>query len=284
MSRQTKLHSGTACKGKRAGSTFLFYLLLAGVVIVTVFPFVFMILASFKTTVEIQNPSRFLNFTFITSNYTEVFERFSFAKPIWNSFYVAFMTTVISLVIALPAAYAISKFKMHRMSAGILVTRMIPGICFLLPWFKIFSAMGLTDTYTSLILSYMLVAVPFIIWIMVPHFENLPQDLEQSAMIDGCSQNMIFVRIMLPLSVPGIITAALMSFINAWNNFLFALALSGYQTKTLPMAVYNFIGYAKISWGPLMAAATIITGPIVLLSLIMQKYVVSGMSGGGVKG
>ena len=119
MSRQTKLHSGTACKGKRAGSTFLFYLLLAGVVIVTVFPFVFMILASFKTTVEIQNPSRFLNFTFITSNYTEVFERFSFAKPIWNSFYVAFMTTVISLVIALPAAYAISKFKMHRMSAGI---------------------------------------------------------------------------------------------------------------------------------------------------------------------
>ena len=170
------------------------------------------------------------------------------------------------------------------MSAGILVTRMIPGICFLLPWFKIFSAMGLTDTYTSLILSYMLVAVPFIIWIMVPHFENLPQDLEQAAMIDGCSQNMIFVRIMLPLSVPGIITAALMSFINAWNNFLFALALSGYQTKTLPMAVYNFIGYAKISWGPLMAAATIITGPIVLLSLIMQKYVVSGMTAGAVKG
>ena len=284
MNRQTKIHSNEAYKRKRIGSTILFYLLLTGVIIVTVFPFIFMILASFKTTVEIQNPSRFLNFTFISSNYMEVFERFSFAKPIWNSFYVAFMTTIISLFIGLPAAYAISKFKMHTMSAGILATRMIPGICFLLPWFKIFSSMGLTDTYTSLILSYMLVAVPFIIWIMVPHFENLPQDLEQAAMIDGCSQNMIFIRIMLPLSTPGIITAALMSFINAWNNFLFALALSGYQTKTLPMAVYNFIGYAKISWGPLMAAATIITGPIVLLSLIMQKYVVSGMTAGAVKG
>lgn len=284
MSGQKKIRSNATYKRRKMGSTVLYYLLLTAIIVLTVFPFVFMILASFKTTVEIQNPAKFLNFTLVTSNYAEVFERFSFAKPIWNSFFVAFMTTIISLFIGLPAAYAISKFKMNRMSAGILVTRMIPGICFLLPWFKIFSATGLTDTYTSLIMSYMLVAVPFIIWIMVPHFENLPQDLEQAAMIDGCSQNMIFLRIMLPLSTPGIITAALMSFINAWNNFLFALALSGYQTKTLPMAVYNFIGYAKISWGPLMAAATIITGPIVLLSLIMQKYVVSGMTAGAVKG
>lgn len=130
----------------------------------------------------------------------------------------------------------------------------------------------------------MLVAVPFIIWIMVPHFENLPKDLEQAAMIDGCTANQIFFRVMLPLVTPGLITAALMSFIYSWNNFLFALVLSGYNTKTLPMAVFNFIGYAKISWGPLMAAATIITGPVVLISLIMQKYVVSGMTAGAVKG
>ena len=139
-------------------------------------------------------------------------------------------------------------------------------------------------TYFSLILAYMLVAVPFIIWIMVPHFENLPKDLEQAAMIDGCTANQIFFRVMLPLVTPGLITAALMSFIYSWNNFLFALVLSGYNTKTLPMAVFNFIGYAKISWGPLMAAATIITGPVVLISPIMQKYVVSGMTAGAVKG
>jgi multiple sugar transport system permease protein len=130
----------------------------------------------------------------------------------------------------------------------------------------------------------MFVAVPFIIWLMVPHFENLPQELFEAAMIDGCSENKIFFKILLPLVRPGIITAALMSFIYSWNNFLFALVLSGYETKTLPMAVYNFIGYAKISWGPLMAAATMITGPIVLISLIMQKYVVSGMTAGAVKG
>ena len=103
-------------------------------------------------------------------------------------------------------------------------------------------------------------------------------------MIDGCTANQIFFRVMLPLVTPGLITAALMSFIYSWNNFLFALVLSGYNTKTLPMAVFNFIGYAKISWGPLMAAATIITGPVVLISLIMQKYVVSGMTAGAVKG
>lgn len=271
-------------RAKRGTQSVLYYLFLAAIILVTIFPFVFMVLASFKTTVEIQDPSKFLNFNFILSNYAEVFERYSFGKPIWNSFFVAFMTTVVSLIIGLPAAYAISKYRLHRTSGAILFTRMIPGICFLLPWFQVFAALGLTDTYFSLILAYMLVAVPFIIWIMVPHFENLPKDLEQAAMIDGCTANQIFFRVMLPLVTPGLITAALMSFIYSWNNFLFALVLSGYNTKTLPMAVFNFIGYAKISWGPLMAAATIITGPVVLISLIMQKYVVSGMTVGAVKG
>ena len=271
-------------RAKRYILSAIFYIFLAIIILITVFPFIFMLLASFKTTVEIQDPSKFLNFNFIFTNYLEVFERYDFAKPIWNSFYVAFMTTLVSLVIGLPASYAIAKYQMHRISASILFTRMIPGICFLLPWFQMFAAMGLTDTYLSLILSYMLVAVPFIIWIMVPHFENLPRELEDAAMIDGCTNNEVFIKVMLPLVTPGLITAALMSFIYSWNNFLFALVLSGYETKTLPMAVFNFIGYAKISWGPLMAAATIITGPVVVISLIMQKYVVSGMTAGAVKG
>ena len=275
---------GNAHRKKKFALSVVFYVILAAILLVTIFPFIFMLLASFKTTVEIQDPSKFVNFNFILNNYYEVFERYSFSKPLWNSFYVAFMTTIVSLIIGLPAAYAIARGKMHRTSASILVTRMIPGICFLLPWFKVFSSLHLTDTHLSLILAYMLVAVPFIIWIMIPHFENLPQELIEAAAIDGCTPNMTFLRIMLPLVRPGMITAALMSFIYSWNNFLFALVLSGYETKTLPMNVYNFIGYAKISWGPLMAAATIITGPIVLISLIMQKYVVSGMTAGAVKG
>jgi multiple sugar transport system permease protein len=262
----------------------VYYFVLLIIILITVFPFVFMLLASFKTTVEIQDPTKFLKFNFITTNYVEVFQRYDFSKPLWNSFFTASVTTILSLFIGLPAAYAIAHYRLHKISGGILITRMIPGICFLLPWFKTFSALHLTDTYISLILAYMFVAVPFIIWLMVPHFENLPQELFEAAMIDGCSENKIFFKILLPLVRPGIITAALMSFIYSWNNFLFALVLSGYETKTLPMAVYNFIGYAKISWGPLMAAATMITGPIVLISLIMQKYVVSGMTAGAVKG
>ena len=281
MNKEIKLKSN---KKHEARLSIIYYFVLLIIILVTLFPFIFMLLASFKTTVEIQNPTKFLNFNFITTNYIEVFERYDFKKPLWNSFYTSAITTIVSLVVGLPAAYVIAHYRMHKLSAGILITRMIPGICFLLPWFKTFAALHMTDTYISLILSYMLVAVPFIIWIMVPHFENLPNELFEAAMIDGCTENKIFLKILLPLVRPGIITAALMSFIYSWNNFLFALVLSGYETKTLPMAVYNFIGYAKISWGPLMAAATMITGPIVLISLIMQKYVVSGMTAGAVKG
>lgn len=271
-------------KKKNFWLSVVYYISLAMIIVVTVFPFIFMLLASFKTTVEIQDPTKFLSFNFITTNYVEVFQRYDFTKPLWNSFFTASLTAIISMLIGLPAAYAIAHYRLHKISASILVTRMIPGICFLLPWFKTFAALHLTDTYLSLILSYMLVAVPFIIWIMVPHFENLPAELFEAAMIDGCSEHMTFVKILLPLVRPGMITAALMSFIYSWNNFLFALVLSGYETKTLPMAVYNFIGYAKISWGPLMAAATMITGPIVVISLVMQRYVVSGMTAGAVKG
>ena len=111
-------------RAKRGTQSVLYYLFLAAIILVTIFPFVFMVLASFKTTVEIQDPSKFLNFNFILSNYAEVFERYSFGKPIWNSFFVAFMTTVVSLIIGLPAAYAISKYRLHRTSGAILFTRM----------------------------------------------------------------------------------------------------------------------------------------------------------------
>lgn len=279
-----KLRQPKSRKKTEFWTSVVYYTVLLTVMLITLFPFIFMLLASFKTTVEIQDPSKFLDFNFIITNYVEVFERYDFSKPLWNSFYTSAMTTIVSLIIGLPAAYAIAHYRLHNISAFILITRMIPGICFLLPWFKTFAFLGLTDTHFSLILSYMLVAVPFIIWLMVPHFENLPAELFEAAMIDGCSEHKIFFSILLPLVRPGLITAALMSFIYSWNNFLFALVLSGYETKTLPMAVYNFIGYAKISWGPLMAAATMITGPIVLISLIMQKYVVSGMTAGAVKG
>src|SRR5690606_12958996 len=122
----------------------------------------------------------------------------------------------------------------------------IPGITFLVPWYLIFSQMGLIDTHLAMSLSHLLINLPFVIWIMIPYFDSLPKELEEAAIVDGSSILGVFIRIMVPLSVPGIITASLLSFIFSWNNLVFSMALSGPNTTTLPLAIFNFISYALI--------------------------------------
>jgi len=126
--------------------------------------------------------------------------------------------------------------------------------------------------------------LPLIIWIVTPYFESIPKELEEAAFIDGSSVFRSFIQIMVPLSGPGIFTAAILAFIYSWNNFIFALVLSGKNTKTLPMAIFNFISYTEVNWSGLMAAAVVITGPVILISIALQKYVVSGLTAGAVKG
>jgi len=189
-----------------------------------------------------------------------------------------------SLLLGLPAAYAIAKYHLQKLGMVILVARIIPGITFLIPWFILFSQVNLVDTYTALILSHMLVALPFIVWIMISFFEVLPKEIEESGLIDGCTNHQVFVRIVLLISGPGIITSSLLSFIFSWNNFMFSIILAGDKTKTLPIAVFNFMSYSEINWGGLMAAACIITLPVLVISLFAQRYVVSGLAAGAVKG
>lgn len=262
----------------------LYYIGLIIVIFVVIFPFMWMVLASFKTQKDILSVSKLINFVPTLKNYKTVLVEYSFSKPIFNSFVIAFFSTILSLVLGLPASYSISKYKLTKLSMVILITRITPGLTFLVPWFIIFTKFKLVDTYTSLILTHMLVALPFIIWIMVPFFDGLPSQLEQAARVDGCTRMGAFVRIMLPLSKSGIITSGILSFIFSWNNFMFALILAGAKTKTLPIAIFNFISYAEINWGGLMAAAVIITGPIILISLVLQKYIIKGLTAGAVKG
>jgi multiple sugar transport system permease protein len=248
------------------------------------FPFLWMLLASFKTQAQIMSSGQTFIFTPTTDNYVSVFKDHDFLKFIINSMIVAVASTFLSLLLGLPAAYSIAKYKLQGFGLIILVARIIPGITFLIPWYILFSQIGLVDTYTSLILSHMLVGLPFIVWIMISFFENLPHEIEESALIDGCSPHGVFKRIVLPMSGAGIITSSLLSFIFSWNNFMFSVILAGDKTKTLPVAVFNFMSYAEINWGALMAAACIITLPVLLIALIAQRYVVSGLSAGAVKG
>lgn len=252
------------------------------IVLVFSLPFIWMALASFKTDLEIISN----NFLFkpTTKNYNEVFERYDFIKFIINSLIVAIGATAGSLLLGLPAAYAIARCHMQGLGVLLLVARIIPAISFLIPWFILFSGLGLIDTYLVLILSHMLVCMPFITWVMISFFDALPIEIEESATIDGAGRMRVFLSIVLPVSGAGIITSSLLSVIFSWNNFIFSLIFSGTNTKTLPVAVFNFISYSEVEWGGLMAAACIITLPVLIIALIAQRYIVSGLAAGAVKG
>ncbi|WP_166243383.1 carbohydrate ABC transporter permease [Paenibacillus turpanensis] len=254
------------------------------VLLVFAFPFIWMLVASFKTQSQIMSTDSFFVFDPTSVNYTSVFKEYNFLKYISNSFIVALGSTLFSLLLGLPAAYAIARHHLHKLGLLILVARIIPGITFLIPWFILFSQIKLVDTHLALILSHMLVGLPFIIWIMISFFEALPKEIEESGLIDGCNHHQVFLRIIMPISGPGVITASLLSFIFSWNNFMFSIILAGDKTKTLPIAVFNFMSYSEINWGALMAAACIITLPVLIIALLAQRYVVSGLAAGAVKG
>lgn len=258
---------------------------LTGLVVLSfAFPFIWMLLASFKTQAQIMSTDDFLIFKPTGQNYVNVFNEYDFMKFIFNSFLVAIGSTLGSLLLGLPAAYAIARHRLQGLGLVILVARIIPGITFLIPWFIIFSQLGLVDSYLSLILSHMLVGLPFIIWVMISFFEGLPIEIEEAGLIDGCTPSQVFLRIVLPISGPGIITSSLLSFIFSWNNFMFSIILAGDKTKTLPVAVFNFMSYSEINWGALMASACIITLPVLIIALLAQRFIVSGLAAGAVKG
>lgn len=257
---------------------------LAAVVITFVAPLVWMVLASFKTNVDIYDPSKFFNFAPTLANYGTVFGQANYGAYIWNSFFVAFVATVLSLILAVPAAYSMSRYVMGKSAMVVLLARIIPGVSLLVPWYFVFSQLQLVGGYAVLILSMMFVSLPLILYIMMSYFESMPEELEEAAQVDGLTPIGAFLRITLPLSMPGVATAAILSFIFAWNNFMFALVLSGSSTKTLPVAIFDFVGYASIDWGGLMAAAVIVTLPIMVIALFTQKYIVSGLTAGATKG
>jgi len=269
---------------KKISLRIIYWIVVAVILLVTLFPILYMVTSSFKKIVDLMNPDKLLFFTPILQNYIDVFTKYSFIKPIMNSLIVAVAATGIACLMGLPAAYAIARYKMNKMSLIILAVRIIPAITFLIPWYMIFSKLGLNGTFTALILAHLLISLPLIIWIVTPYFESIPKELEEAAFIDGSSVFRSFIQIMVPLSGPGIFTAAILAFIYSWNNFIFALVLSGKNTKTLPMAIFNFISYTEVNWSGLMAAAVVITGPVILISIALQKYVVSGLTAGAVKG
>ncbi|MGH0053996.1 MAG: carbohydrate ABC transporter permease [Sphaerochaetaceae bacterium] len=254
------------------------------IIIPILFPFIWMLMSSFKTQVDIISWPPKLFFTPVMQNYKRVFIEQDFLHYMKNSVIVSVVSVFFSLLLGLPAAYSIARYKQKKLSIFILVARLMPGISFLMPWYIVFSRLHLMDSYVALILSHMLIALPLVVWVMDPYFASVPRELEEAAMVDGLTQQSAFLKILLPLSGPGIVTATTLSFIFSWNNFMFSQVLSQQKTRTLPIAVYNFLSYVEVDWGGVMAAAVTIMAPAIILTMFFQKYVVRGLTMGAVKG
>ncbi|TMI87625.1 MAG: carbohydrate ABC transporter permease [Bacillati bacterium ANGP1] len=261
-----------------------YYALVAVVMLPTVFVFFWMVTLSLKTQVEAAGyPPHFFRFALTFRNYPEVFARNPFLLYIGNSLVVAAGSTLLGLAVGLPAAFSIARWRQSALALTVLVARIVPGISYLIPWYILFRRLHMVDTYQALILAHLVVGLPLIIWVMIGFFEDIPVELEDAARIDGCSHYGAFLRVALPLVRPGIVAAAILSFIFSWNNFLFSVILAGRNTRTLPIAVFNMIGFEEINWGPLAAAATMITLPVIVLTLLVQRHIVTGLTFGAVK-
>jgi multiple sugar transport system permease protein len=247
-------------------------------------PIAWMILASFKNRVDITRYPPKLLFEPTLDNYRQLFIRTDFLDNTLNSFYVAGGSTLLGLALAIPAAFAISWHRLTWPATLTLFARMAPGTLFLLPWFIMFSSLGLAGSHMALIITHAVITVPIALWTLLPHFDGLPRELTESAQIDGCRSPQVLLWIAVPVVMPGVIVAIILSFIFSWNYFLFALVLSNIDSKTAIVASFNFIGEGVTNWGALMAAATVIALPPILLTLLIQRRLVSGLSFGAVKG
>jgi multiple sugar transport system permease protein len=260
------------------------YVLLVALLVPFLFPLAWMFMSSLKT--QVQNtaypPVWFFRPTL--ENYREVFVKNPFFTFTLNSVVVAAGSTGLALLLGLPGAYAIARFKRTGIALAILTARMAPGIGYLIPWFILFTKAKLIDTYTALILTHLIVALPLVLWVMIGFFEDVPGELIEAARVDGCTHFSAFLRVALPLVKPGMVATGILSFIFSWNNFLFSLIIAGFKTRTLPIAVYNFLSYEEINWGGLTAAATVITLPVLILALLVQKHIVRGLTLGAMKG
>jgi multiple sugar transport system permease protein len=270
---------------KRAITKWVLFAIALIIVAVELFPIFIIISSGFKRDLDIRNTNPF-SFNPNLTSYERVLGKSDFLPSIKNSLIVGLSSTAISLLVGAMASYGISRFRFKGrkvVSYSFLVSRMVPQIALAVPLFMLFDSLAMTDSYISLILAYTSFNIPYVIWLLLPFFCSISYSFEEAARVDGCNRIQIFWKIFLPLTAPGLMVAAIFAFIMSWNEFIYALVLTGNSTKTAPISVNGFLGQYAPRWGQLAAAGTIILIPVIIFTLALQKYIIGGLTAGGVK-
>jgi trehalose/maltose transport system permease protein len=276
-------------KLRRLAGRIGFYGLLALIIFYAVFPFYWAVISSLKTGSAIFQVE-LIPSTASLENYRALFVEQSFARNIVNSLVVASVATLVSLALAALAAYALGRIKFRGRAAvlfAVLSISMFPQIAVLSGLFELIRSFGLYNSLTGLIFSYLILTLPFASWVLTTFMRELPRELEEMAAIDGASAFRTLTEIFIPLMAPALAAAGLLAFILAWNEFLFALTFTlSNEQRTVPVAIALITGASayELPWGRVMAASVIVTVPLILLVLVLQRHIVSGLVAGAVKG
>ena len=271
----------------------LFYLLLAVIFVYIIFPFYWAFRSSITPSNELfATPVSYFPANPTLAHYQQVFSDSHFLQALLNSTLVASSVTLLSLLIGVLGSYALGRFRFPgRMPIMYLILSMtmFPQIAVLGALFALISQFGLYNTLPALIFTYLIFTLPFTIWVLTSFFQAMPRDLEEAAYVDGATAMETLYKVMLPLILPGLVTTGLLSFIGAWNEFLFALSFTQTPERyTVPIALFNFTtttgGGFEIPWGPIMAATIVVTVPLITLTLIFQRRILGGLTAGAVKG
>jgi len=262
------------------------YLGLVVVVVAFAFPFYWMVATSIKTRIDTINPAKWI-FSPTLENLTLVFAKRNFLMYLRNSLVTVVSTTLLSLALALPAAYAFARFRFkgkENVAFTVLSLRMLPAMCVVLPYFLLGRFIGILDTSLILIIVYMSFNIPFAIWMLRGFIEDIPIDLEEAAWIDGCTLTRSLFRVIIPLIAPGLAATAIFIVIQSWNEFALALFLTSFQARTLPTMSTMFLSVTGIVWGEMASVGVLTTLPVLIFSLVIQKYMIRGLTFGAIKG
>ena len=276
-------------KFKNTVNQIVFYVFLILFLVYIISPFLWQLLTSFKTPQELFSiPPTWIPSKIYTGYYINVFTKRPFLTYLKNSFIVASSTTLFSLFVSSFAAYALARLKFKGKSiilSLVLSVSMFPGIAIVSPLFIFLKNIKLLNSYLGLILTYTTFAIPLSLWILTSFFREIPFELEESAKVDGATPMQAFLKIIMPLATPGMFTTAILTFIAAWNEFLFALVFNTQDSmRTVPVGIAMFPGEHDLPWGDIAAASVVVTVPLIIMVLIFQKRIISGLTAGAVKG